>query len=186
MPRRIPPADQTPGQIPPAVDFTDRGVPNRARKKVVEEPDPDEEEEEEEERPAPSFTPPKKKAVFQDEEAEFITDADVKKTKVSTTPTTDKHPMEAGFVVDMVSGLGQKIHETEHGLTGHPVFIHTEADEKIWRGLGRYVESMVDPAKYGVVILLVVLVGSELLKLGIWAADDAKAKRAPKPKEKRK
>ena len=185
MPKRIPPANERPGQVPPAVDYSNRPVPNVRRSKVEEEPDPDEDEEEDE-RPEPKYIPPKKKPVFEDEEVEFITDEDVKKTKVLTAPSTDKKPMEAGFVVEMVSGLGQKIHETEYGLTGHPVFQHTEGDEKLWRGLGRYVESQLDMSKYGVVVMFIFLISSELLKVGVWGIDAQKAKRAPKPKEKKK
>lgn len=119
-----------------------------------------------------------------DEEAEFIRAEDLKKKwSPSKTPATSgKHPEEPGFIAEMIAGLGHKIHDTEYGLTGHPVFQHSEADERIWKGVGKYVESQLDPAKYGIVVLLVVLLGSEMMKLAVYGGDVMK-KRKPKEKE---
>lgn len=151
-PRKVPPVP--PGGVPPARDFTLDGAP-----------------------PITKRTDP-----VPDEEAEFIKAEDLKKkwSPSKTPPVSGKGPEEAGFIAEMIAGLGHKIHDTEYGLTGHPVFQHSEADERIWKGVGKYVESQLDPAKYGIVILLVVLVGSEMMKVAVWGNDTMKQRRRPK------
>jgi hypothetical protein len=145
-----------PPVIPPARDFSMEGPPL---------PEP--------------VTEPEQKRLVDDEEAEFVTAEEVKK-RWEPNPVIKpegKTPEQSGFITELVAGLGQKIHETEYGMTGHPVFIHGPADERIWTGLGRYVESQLDPAKYGIVILTVVLVGSELMKIAVWGNDVAKVRK---------
>lgn len=135
-------------------------------------------------RPAPKVeepTPPEPSPPIDDEEAEFVKPEDIRKmSALGQPPTSDKEPGQAGFIADLVAGAGQKLHEVEYGVFGHPVFQHTPADERIWSALGRYAESMLDPTKYGIVILLVVLVGSESMKLAVyakWRADQSKSQK---------
>jgi hypothetical protein len=148
---KTPPSKRVPdvptGRVPEAVDYSTEGVRGR---------------------PAPDS----KKTEPLSEEEEFVTEEEVKE-RFAPKPipkTEGKMPQQPGFIVDMVAGLGQKIHETEYGLTGHPVFQHGPADERIWKGLGAYVESQVDPAKWGILILCIVLVGSEAMKIGVYAS----------------
>jgi hypothetical protein len=118
-----------------------------------------------------------------DEDIEFITPKDVKALadKPVPRPAGPGAPMERGFIADMVAGAGQKLHDTEYALTGHPVFQHTEADERIWLALGKYVENTIDPAKYGLVILITVLLLSEGGKVAVFASDRVKEKQHHAP-----
>lgn len=115
-----------------------------------------------------------------DEEAAFIRPEDVAKEEAKSGPAHE--PGDSGWVADMVAAAGEKLHETEYAVTGDRVFLHTPADERIWRGLGKYVEKYLDPAKYGLVVLVIVLLGAESMKVAIYAKHraDAKPKETPK------
>ncbi len=108
--------------------------------------------------PEPTFAPPAD---------EFVRPEDVKVPAARTAKT----PGRGGWVADMIAAVGQKIHETEYIVTGDPKLQHGSADERIWIGVGRYVEEMVDIEKYGVMILLIALVSAEMTRAGILVMD---------------
>ena len=74
-------------------------------------------------------------------------------------------------MADMVAAGGQKIHETEYLVTGDKRLLHGPADERIWKGLGRYIEEMVDIQKYGLLVLMLVLLASEMTRVGLVVDD---------------
>jgi len=128
--------------------------------------------------PEPTFAPPSD---------EFVRPEDVK-----SPPGRDlKSPAKTGWVADMIAAVGQKIHETEYIVTGDPKLQHGTADERIWMGVGRYVEEMVDIQKYGVMILLIALVSAEMTRAGILVMDLQRSgrlgprRRPPPPREER-
>jgi len=171
---------------PPKDDEADPGAPgqkNLFRRKPAP-VDDDEDADAEDESPS---EPEVQDDDEDDEESKYVTPMDVKKAGAfATAPATDKMPGQSGFIAELVAGAGQKLHETEYGPTGHPVFIHGPADERIWTALGRYVESQLDITKYGVVILLVVLLGSESMKFAVYGkfrADEAKKAETKKGKK---
>lgn len=112
-------------------------------------------------------------------DAPFVTDREVREPGISM---TDKSVGDSGFLAEIIAASGQQLHETEYYLTGDRVFLHTPAKERMWVALGKYVESVVDPTKYGPIILLVAILGMELGCLAVYAKHRADAK--PKPKGK--
>ena len=120
-----------------------------------------------------------------DEEKDFVTTKDVKSLTVSPSFSTDKVPGQHGFIADIIEGMLMKVDEMEYGFTQHPVFLRSPADEKIERGIAVYVESQLDPAKYGVVVLLAAYASSQGLKWAIYgkAVADAKKKNEPRKKK---
>jgi hypothetical protein len=123
--------------------------------------------------PAPSSSPPPPP---QDEESEFVTAADVKKAKVSPDLTISGTPGSPGFIAEIIEGLLMKVDEIELAQTGDPIFQRTPSDEKIEKGIAKYVESAIDPSKHGVVVLLGAYIGSHGLKWGIHGTTVAKNK----------
>ncbi len=151
--RSVPDAVEAPADLPEATDDEPESPPSP---------------------PPKSSTEPEKASPVDDEEAEFVNAKDVKETA----PAFSKSVGESGFIAELVAGAGQKLHEVEYTATGDSVFIHTPADERIWQALGHYVESTLDPTKYGIIVLMVVLMGSETAKLAIYGKhrSDAAAK----------
>lgn len=129
--------------------------------------------------PVPTFAPPSD---------EFVKPEDL---KAPTFGRDMKTPGKGGWVADMIAAVGQKIHETEYIVTGDPKLQHGTADERIWMGVGRYVEEMVDIQKYGVMILLIALVSAEMTRAGILVMDLQRSgrlgprRRPPPPREER-
>ena len=100
----------------------------------------------------------------------------------------DKDPTQRGFIADLIAGSLQELHETEVIIFNHNAFQHTPAKERIDMALGRYVEANLDPTKYGIVVLLVALIVSELGPFAIYARDvnAAKKKQVPDTKGRKK
>lgn len=169
----IPPAGDVPKAVPDARDYTSQGTP---------EPD-----EEGPPRPISRGTPESEDKPVDNEDAPFVTAKDVKdKAGWQGQARDDKDPTQRGFIADLIAGSLQELHETEVVIFNHPAFQHTPAKERIDMALGRYVEANLDPTKYGIVVLLVALVVSELAPFAIYARDVNAAKKAAEGKRKGK
>jgi len=130
---------------------------------------------------APPETSPPPTAPSSDE---FVKPSDVKDRKLGR--DLPQVGSKGGWVADMIAAVGQKIHETEELVTGDPKLHHGSADERIWQGLGHYVEEMIDIEKYGIIILLIVLVSAEMTRVGILVVDLQKKGVIGKPNPRRK
>lgn len=92
---------------------------------------------------------------------------------------SEKAPTEPGFMAEMIVGAGGSLRETEAAITGdYEAFKWTQWDEKIWRGAGRWVETQLDPTKYGPIVLLITMIGNELSHIAVYAKNHP---RQPRP-----
>jgi hypothetical protein len=126
-----------------------------------------------------------------DEEADFVTERDVKPTLLGTAAAAPKYtPGDSrSYVGGAITAMGVKLHEVEYSMTGHPIFIHTPADERLWDNFGQALAHELPPKFKGAVLAAVMVVASEGLKFGLYASDRSKKvvkDRTPGGKPKRK
>ena len=117
-----------------------------------------------------------------DSDAPFVTPKDV----TGVVPSIAATPGTRGFIAEAVAASGHQLHDVEYKLTGHPIFAHTEPKERLWLALGKAIEAELDVSKYGIIILAVLVLGSELACVGVFMNDRRKAQARNAPNKKGK